>query len=100
MNDTVINGLIGMGAIACVVWLIQGLKALSARAALSQPAAASASAPSSATAPSFNGDIAVIAAAVYAMSSCYRVVHIDDAGMSHRWAAEGRWMHQTSHRLR
>jgi hypothetical protein len=40
--------------------------------------------------------VAVIAAAVAAYG--YRVVHIADAGTGHAWAAEGRWLHQTSHR--
>ena len=40
--------------------------------------------------------IAAIAAAVAACG--YRVVHIADAASGHAWAAEGRWIHQTSHR--
>ncbi|RAI16877.1 hypothetical protein, partial [Rhodoblastus acidophilus] len=39
--------------------------------------------------------VAAIAAAVAACG--YRVVHIADAGAGHAWAAEGRWLHQTSH---
>jgi len=41
--------------------------------------------------------VAAIAAAVATYG--YRVVHIADTGSGHAWAAEGRWMHQTSHRL-
>ncbi len=48
----------------------------------------------------FNGlpahHVAAIAAAVAAYG--YKVVHIADAGTGHAWAAEGRWLHQTSHR--
>ena len=40
--------------------------------------------------------VAVIAAAVAACGQ--RVVHIEDAATGHAWAAEGRWLHQTSHR--
>jgi hypothetical protein len=40
--------------------------------------------------------VAAIAAAVAACG--YRVVHIADAGAGHAWAAEGRRLHQTSHR--
>jgi hypothetical protein len=40
--------------------------------------------------------VAVIAAAVAAYG--YRVVHIADAGTGRAWAAEGRRLHQTSHR--
>jgi len=40
--------------------------------------------------------IVVIAAAVAACG--YRVVHIADTQSGHAWAAEGRWLHQTSHR--
>jgi hypothetical protein len=40
--------------------------------------------------------VAVIAAAVAALG--YRVAHIADTTTGHAWAAEGRWMHQTSHR--
>jgi len=40
--------------------------------------------------------VAAIAAAVAAYG--YRVVHIADAGTGNTWAAEGRWLHQTSHR--
>ena len=40
--------------------------------------------------------VAAIAAAVAAYG--YRVVHIADAGTGNAWAAEGRWLHQTSHR--
>jgi hypothetical protein len=42
-------------------------------------------------------DIAVIAAAVYAMLDTHRIVHIEDTNRGVIWTAEGRWMHQTSH---
>jgi hypothetical protein len=39
-------------------------------------------------------------AAIAAALACYgyRVVHIADAAGGKAWAAEGRWIHQTSHR--
>ncbi len=40
--------------------------------------------------------VVAIAAAVAAYG--YRVVHIEDAATGNAWAAEGRWLHQTSHR--
>ncbi|HVI51450.1 MAG TPA: hypothetical protein VM661_09595 [Candidatus Sulfotelmatobacter sp.] len=43
-------------------------------------------------------DIAVIAAAVQAMMGNHHVLHIQDAHSGQSWSAEGRWMHQTSHR--
>jgi len=61
-----------------------------ARAAAPAPAAALAEA-QGVPAP----HVAAIAAAVAACG--YRVVHIADAGAGHAWAAEGRWLHQTSH---
>jgi hypothetical protein len=42
-------------------------------------------------------DIAVIAAAVAAMMGAHRIVHLQAVGASQNWAAEGRWMNQTSH---
>ena len=40
--------------------------------------------------------VVAIAAAVAAYG--FRVVHIEDAATGNAWAAEGRWLHQTSHR--
>ena len=42
--------------------------------------------------------VAAIAAAVAACGA--RVIHIADTATGHAWAAEGRWLQQTSHRLR
>jgi hypothetical protein len=42
-------------------------------------------------------DIAVIAAAVYAMLGAHRIVHLEAIGPDRIWAAEGRWRQQTSH---
>ena len=40
----------------------------------------------------------VVAIAAAVASYGYRVVHIADATGGKAWAAEGRWIHQTSHR--
>lgn len=40
--------------------------------------------------------VAAISAAVAAIGA--RIVHIEDATTDNAWAAEGRWMHQMSHR--
>ena len=42
--------------------------------------------------------VAAIAAAVYAVLGSHRIVHISDAARGLAWTAEGRLMHQTSHR--
>ena len=45
-------------------------------------------------------DIAVIAAAVYAMLGAHRIVHLEAESQGQAWAVEGRWMQQTSHTTR
>jgi hypothetical protein len=46
-----------------------------------------------------NDDVAAITAAIYAvMATPHRIIHIENGGKAPTWAAEGRWMHQTSHR--
>jgi hypothetical protein len=52
------------------------------------------------TEASLNDDIAVIAAAVYAMVGAHRIVHLEAVRQSGVWAIEGRWMQQTSHHTR
>jgi hypothetical protein len=42
-------------------------------------------------------DIVVIAAAVFAMLGAHRIVHLQAVDPGQNWAAEGRWMLQTSH---
>ncbi len=100
MNETVTGVLVAVGGIACVVWLIRAFKTMTAKSlSQAETAAAAPLRPGAADADAEN-DAAVIAAAVYALLGATRVVHIEDAGAGRRWAAEGRWMHQTSHRLR
>jgi hypothetical protein len=43
--------------------------------------------------------LAVIAAAVHAMSGAHRIVHIEAAPRHSGWAAEGRLVHHASHTL-
>jgi hypothetical protein len=42
-------------------------------------------------------DIPIIAAAVAAIMGAHRIVHLQAVGSGQSWAAEGRWMNQTSH---
>ena len=44
-------------------------------------------------------DIAVIAAAVYAMTGTQRIVHIKDLSRGRTWTASGRAAHYASHQL-
>lgn len=43
------------------------------------------------------GDLAAIAAAVYAMLGAHRIIHIEDRGRGYSWTAEGRAAHHASH---
>ena len=49
--------------------------------------------------PMGRDDIAVIAAAVYAMAGTQRVVHIEDVSRGRTWTASGRAAHYASHHL-
>jgi hypothetical protein len=60
-----------------------------------QPAPAPARAASAAPDQAQN-DVAAIAAAVYAALGVHRIVRIEP-GSRTSWAAQGRWLHQTSH---
>jgi uncharacterized membrane protein len=93
MNDMIIGALAGIGAVALVMWIIPGLKAMLAEAPAQSNEAVGAPAAVNST---IDDDIAVIAAAVYAMWGRHHIVHID-SHLDHTWASEGRWMHQTSH---
>ncbi|HEY0327842.1 MAG TPA: hypothetical protein VGC77_01990 [Rhodopseudomonas sp.] len=95
MNDMIIDGLAVLGAIALVMWLIRGLRAARDQAPDASQDAAGAK-PAEVLSSTFDDDIAVIAAAVYAMRGCHHIVHIERQ-IDHTWASEGRWMHQTSH---
>jgi len=56
---------------------------------------------SAAAAPAvYESDIAVIAAAVYAVLGAHRILHVQPERQGRIWAAEGRWMQQTSHNIR
>jgi hypothetical protein len=123
MNEIIVNGLAVIGAASCVIWLVKAVKAVSRRAtseatappepsgsATGQPDASDLAAISAAVhavvgphrivgVEPANDDIAAIAAAVYAvMGPSYRIVRIESGSRGQTWAAEGRWMHQTSHR--
>jgi len=95
VNDMIIDGVAVIGAIACVMWLIRGLKALQSGASTQSEDAVEA-VPAEVSASIVDDDIAVIAAAVYAMLGRRHIVHID-SHLDPTWASEGRWMHQISH---
>lgn len=97
MNEILINGLAMIGAVTCLTWLTKGIKGRMAKLE-TQPDAATGPAQACVTVIPVNNDIAVIAAAVYALLGAARIVHIEDPNFGHRWAADGRWMHQNSHR--
>jgi hypothetical protein len=97
MDETLIDGLAIIGAIACVIWLIQGLTALRSKFPSQQPEAPAGTGAAETASAVGNDDMAVIAAAVYAMLGRQHVVHLDNSDRDPTWAAEGRWMQQTSH---
>ena len=110
-QETLINGLAVIGALTLAYWAFRLLAAIAAWAQSTPEVAAPASHHSAAAKPATPAplpapagddltthDIVVIAAAVNAMLDHHRIVHIEDPNSGHAWSAEGRWMHQTSHR--
>jgi hypothetical protein len=101
------NWLAILGVVSLMYWGFRVVTALMARAKAA-PDAAAVVAPPPAVAglsvavaeASLNDDIAVIAAAVYAMVGAHRIVHLEAERQSGVWAIEGRWMQQTSHHTR
>ncbi|MTJ82218.1 MAG: hypothetical protein F8N37_14590 [Telmatospirillum sp.] len=104
MHETVINCLAIMGAIAWMSWLIRNLNSATAQEGKASPVTTIATTTITRGAPiveplANNDDIAVIAAAVNAVLGSCRIVHIEDSDRGRRWAAEGRRLHQNSHRI-
>lgn len=98
MNETAIHGLAFIGAVGSAVWIMQSLKSL-VRRSQAETEMVPASGPRFTITPDpSENDAAVIAAAVYAVMSSSLTVRIDNDNRSKHWAAEGRWMHQMSHR--
>ncbi len=104
-GTAIVNSLAVIGAGTCLYGLI---RLLSAFLRWIQPPAETAEAPPAVRPPATAGgptsaedilkeDIVVIAAAVQAMMSGQRIVHISDLRNGASWSAEGRRMHQTSH---
>jgi len=112
MNESMIGGpvltnwLAIVGIISLMYWGWRIVATVQHRTGKSAPAdAVSSAAPTSVTTASVAAvsgpppeDIAVIAAAVHAMMGAHRIVHLESSQTGRTWAAEGRWMHQTSHR--
>ena len=101
------NWLAILGVLSLMYWGFRIVTALMARSKDAPDAAAVVAAPAAVAGlsvavaeASLNDDIAVIAAAVYAMVGAHRIVHLEAAHQSGVWAIEGRWMQQTSHHTR
>lgn len=105
-EEMLINSLalVGAGTIAYAVIRVLGAIAAWAQripeldAAAPPVAAVAAVAPAPEADDVARDDIAVIAAAVYAVLDGHRIVHIEDSATGFAWSADGRRIHQTSHR--
>ena len=106
MDDSIVNGLAVIGAVSCVYWVFRGGAALlrfarESPGGVEAPPAVARDTPRPApTAPPplvADTDIAVIAAAAYAMVGPARILHLEDLRSGTVWTAEGRLLQQTSH---
>jgi hypothetical protein len=104
-NGPIENWLAIIGVISLIYWGWRICAAFLGRssgkecaAAVSDAAAAGGVAAPAAAAP--EDDIVVIAAAVHAVLGARRIVHLDEESPAQAWALEGRWMQQTSHKIR
>jgi hypothetical protein len=109
MHDTMIGGpvltnwLAIVGVLSLMYWGFRIAVALRPRRARTEAEAPDAPAParlpeSPIHSAGTDHDIVVIAAAVHAMMGAHRIVRLESTQTGQTWAAEGRWMHQTSHR--
>jgi Na+-transporting methylmalonyl-CoA/oxaloacetate decarboxylase gamma subunit len=101
MNNLVLQSLAIYG-LAIVISLLVALliKGIVMSIALTQkktPAVPSLSAKTAEPTDNAEDDIAVVAAAVYAMFGSYRIVHIESRERGRVWTAEGRVSHHVSH---
>jgi hypothetical protein len=108
-NGPIENWLAIIGVISLIYWGWRIVAAFQRRGqdkeparAVSTPAVAmpgqAAAAVAAETAP--ENDIVVIAAAVHAIMGEHRIVHLEPEDQGQGWAVEGRWMQQTSHKIR
>jgi hypothetical protein len=95
-------GILGLIVLMYLAWRV--ISAFQRRGSLHQKAAAAPSASDPVLAPAPlgplalpNEDIAVVAAAVYAMLGARRIVHLEPVLPGRAWETEGRWAQQTSH---
>ena len=97
--DAVIDVLAVIGAGTCAYWAIVAVDRLVQRKpappAERVQAPVAPALPEPADVPAEH--VAAIAAAVAALGSGFKVVHIADAQTGLDWVTEGRWAHQTSH---
>lgn len=110
-EGTIANGPIGnwlaiIGVVSLIYWGWRICAAFLGRSpgresatVVPAPAAAGDVAPLAAVAAP-EGDIVVIAAAVYAQLGAHRIVRLEEESQAQAWAVEGRWMQQTSHTTR
>jgi hypothetical protein len=101
--ETAILQSIGMYILAIIIAVIAAFAIRGIVIAIRPPeegrkAAAPAPAPAARTEDPARNDVAVIAAAVYAMLGAHRIVRIQPSISSTSWAAQGRMIHHTSHR--
>lgn len=113
--ETATTVLAVIGAVSLVWWVLRALGAFLAwverseierqtREAAAEAAVAAPSKPAkvrrAAVAEGLPAEhVAAIAATVAAILDGHRVVLIEDTASGAHWSAEGRWLHQTSHRL-
>jgi hypothetical protein len=95
-----------LGVVSVIYWVWRILAALIRYAQATPGEAEAPAAPSRASVqpgsvPAVDrlaADLPVIVAAVAAMLDRNRIVHIEEVPHGQVWSAQGRWLHQTSHR--
>lgn len=103
MHEPLIGGTLGnwlanIGLVSLIYWAWRIVAALRRRGRAGQTAEGVPAPPvQSAALPAAADDIAVIAAAAFAMVGAHRIIHLDATGQDQAWTVEGRWMQQTSH---
>lgn len=107
MHEPLIGGTLGnwladIGLVSLIYWawrlfaaLRRGSGRIPVAATAAPPAVTGPSAPADNSVPA--DDIAVIAAAAFAMVGPHRIVHLEATRPDQAWSVEGRWRQQTSH---
>jgi hypothetical protein len=96
--------IIAILAAILIRFIVVGLERRHPKTEQPKPAAARAPSKPSPASPSKDAapqdDVAAIAAAVYAVLGAHRIIRIEPSETRLTWAAQGRWLHQTSRRAR